>query len=232
MKVSFGFLPLQMVSLNKKLILLLITAILFAVLAVVWRYSGSEMSCIFCRIVNKEINTEFLYEDQVRFAHSTGLPHLNFFVYISAIFSVQRHPAKCTVPLPCHPQETHHEHKCFSSSRGQTNGWVVVTAERWILGLNFALTSVVDMKKIMLDLLAKNNQTDINEIRLGFHVPPFHSVKHLHLHGIAPSSSMGLIGRLIFRSDSYWFKTVDTIIDSLKAETWLIFCRLLKFYIT
>lgn len=71
------------------------------------------------------------------------------------------------------------------------------------------------MKRIMLELLAKNNQNNPDEISLGFHVPPFNSVKHLHLHGIAPTSEMGLIGRWIFREDSYWYKKADTIIESL-----------------
>lgn len=56
-----------MVSLNRKFVLLvLLTAIVAAVLAVVWRFSGSEMPCIFCKIVNKEIASEFLYEDEVK----------------------------------------------------------------------------------------------------------------------------------------------------------------------
>lgn len=67
----------------------------------------------------------------------------------------------------------------------------------------------------MLELLAKDNQTDSTEIRLGFHLPPFHSVKHLHLHGLAPVSSLGFFGRLSFRLNSYWFKTVDEVIESL-----------------
>lgn len=74
---------------------------------------------------------------------------------------------------------------------------------------------VNEMKRLMLELLEKNNQTDPNEISLGFHVPPFNSVKHLHLHGIAPTSEMTFIGRWIFRPNSYWFKTVSTIISSL-----------------
>lgn len=81
--------------------------------------------------------------------------------------------------------------------------------------LTLKFISVLDMKRIMLDLLAKNNQTDMNEISLGFHVPPFNSVKHLHLHGIAPVSEMRLIARMIFRADSYWFKKAETVINSL-----------------
>lgn len=71
----------------------------------------------------------------------------------------------------------------------------------------------------MLELLEKRNQTDSNEILLGFHVPPFNSIKHLHLHGIAPTSEIKFVGRWIFRPDSYWFKTVDTIVKSLPKSS-------------
>jgi hypothetical protein len=73
------------------------------------------------------------------------------------------------------------------------------------------------MKAHMLALLEKNNQTDLEQISLGFHVPPFNSVKHLHLHGISKKSEMGFIGRMIFREDSYWYKTIDIIINSLPS---------------
>lgn len=75
------------------------------------------------------------------------------------------------------------------------------------------------MKRIMIELLEKNNQTNTSEILLGFHVPPFNSIKHLHLHGIAPTSGMNMIRRWTYRPDSYWFKTADTIIDSLKETS-------------
>lgn len=71
------------------------------------------------------------------------------------------------------------------------------------------------MKRIMLDLLSKENQTDANDISLGFHLPPFNSVKHLHLHGISPKSEMRFLQRLIFRENSFWYKTVDNVINSL-----------------
>lgn len=71
------------------------------------------------------------------------------------------------------------------------------------------------MKTKILELMGKNNQNDINEISLGFHIPPFNSVNHLHLHAISKKSDMSLIGRWIFREDSYWYKTFDSIYDSL-----------------
>jgi hypothetical protein len=77
--------------------------------------------------------------------------------------------------------------------------------------------AVLNMKKHMLELMAKNNQTNEEEISLGFHVPPFNSVKHLHLHAISKKSEMGFIGRWIFRENSYWYKSFDSIFDSLPS---------------
>ncbi|KAG0714509.1 Histidine triad nucleotide-binding protein 3 [Chionoecetes opilio] len=54
--------------------------------------------------------------------------------------------------------------------------------------------------------------------RLGFHWPPFHSISHLHLHIIAPESEMGLIGRAMFKSNSFWFVTPEKVIEQLQKK--------------
>lgn len=74
------------------------------------------------------------------------------------------------------------------------------------------------MKRIMTAILAKENQTDVNEISLGFHLPPFNSVKHLHLHGISPKSEMTFLSRWMFRENSFWYKSVDNVINSLPTN--------------
>lgn len=43
----------------------------------------------------------------------------------------------------------------------------------------------------------------------GFHWPPFISVKHLHMHCIAPLSKMNFISRLIFKPLNIWYCTVS-----------------------
>uniref|UniRef100_A0A671QCG4 HIT domain-containing protein n=1 Tax=Sinocyclocheilus anshuiensis TaxID=1608454 RepID=A0A671QCG4_9TELE len=40
------------------------------------------------------------------------------------------------------------------------------------------------------EILQKNNVTDLNDVRFGFHWPPFCSVTHPHLHVLAPVSQM------------------------------------------
>ncbi|XP_017114877.1 histidine triad nucleotide-binding protein 3 [Drosophila elegans] len=48
----------------------------------------------------------------------------------------------------------------------------------------------------------------VQDALFGFHLPPFITVNHLHMHAIAPRSEMGFLSRLIFRP-SAWFKTAD-----------------------
>jgi Scavenger mRNA decapping enzyme C-term binding len=64
----------------------------------------------------------------------------------------------------------------------------------------------------MIELLAQHNETDSNEISLGFHMPPFNSVKHIHLHGIAPKREMRFFARWIFKENTLWFKSIDDVI--------------------
>lgn len=73
------------------------------------------------------------------------------------------------------------------------------------------------MKQKILDLLEKNGQT--SDYSLGFHIPPFNSVKHLHLHGISPKSEMGFFDRLIFKENTFYYKDFDTVYNSLPEPT-------------
>lgn len=50
---------------------------------------------------------------------------------------------------------------------------------------------------------------DLNDVRLGFHRPPFNSVGHLHLHIISPISTAGLLSHCIFKPNTLWFQTVS-----------------------
>ena len=70
----------------------------------------------------------------------------------------------------------------------------------------------------MLELMDQHGQTDLSDISLGFHIPPFNSVKHLHLHGISKKSEMGFLARMIFRENSFWYKTFDDVFNALPAS--------------
>ncbi|XP_037933805.1 histidine triad nucleotide-binding protein 3-like [Teleopsis dalmanni] len=59
---------------------------------------------------------------------------------------------------------------------------------------------------------------DNNDAIFGFHQPPAISVKHLHMHGIAPKSTMSFINRLVFKSGTFWFKTVEEQIRAINEK--------------
>lgn len=73
------------------------------------------------------------------------------------------------------------------------------------------------MKKNLLDLLEKHGRTE--DISLGFHIPPFNSVKHLHLHGISPKSEMGFLASWFFKENTFYYKDFDTVFNSLTDAT-------------
>lgn len=81
------------------------------------------------------------------------------------------------------------------------------------------LPLVKQMVEIGKEILEKNNVTDFNDVRFGFHWPPFCSVTHLHLHVLAPVSQMGFMSRLVYRLNSYWFITADQLIERLNSKT-------------
>uniref|UniRef100_T1GFH8 HIT domain-containing protein n=1 Tax=Megaselia scalaris TaxID=36166 RepID=T1GFH8_MEGSC len=58
-----------------------------------------------------------------------------------------------------------------------------------------------------LKTLLENRGVDVNDALYGFHWPPFISVKHLHMHAMAPASGMAFKSRMIFRPNSLWFAT-------------------------
>lgn len=55
------------------------------------------------------------------------------------------------------------------------------------------------------------------DYRLVFHVPPFNSVDHLHLHVLAPASLMSGFYRLVkYRTRSRWSVSLDSVVRRLE----------------
>lgn len=72
---------------------------------------------------------------------------------------------------------------------------------------------MVDVGKMIL----KQQGGDEEDCRMGFHWPPFTSVKHLHLHVISPVSEMSFFNRhIVYRPNSFVFVTHDWLLNRLK----------------
>lgn len=57
----------------------------------------------------------------------------------------------------------------------------------------------------------------VDDVRMGFHWPPFLMVRHIHLHVISPASQMGWLHRnIVFRQDSFAFTSPTATIDYLR----------------
>lgn len=78
---------------------------------------------------------------------------------------------------------------------------------------------LLDMKEMAKTIL-KENQPDAfaqEDYVLCFHIPPFYSVDHLHLHVMAPRSEMTNWARFIrYNPGSRWCIGVDEVINRLK----------------
>jgi diadenosine tetraphosphate (Ap4A) HIT family hydrolase len=48
-----------------------------------------------------------------------------------------------------------------------------------------------------------------------FQIPPFNSVDHLHLHVLAPASHMTTLMRFVYKVDTFWCASVNSIIDRM-----------------
>ena len=62
------------------------------------------------------------------------------------------------------------------------------------------------------------------ESYLGFHVPPFISVPHLHMHVIAPAAQIVSRKRFKYVPGSCWFWTSTRVLEKLESGSWLRRC--------
>jgi diadenosine tetraphosphate (Ap4A) HIT family hydrolase len=63
-----------------------------------------------------------------------------------------------------------------------------------------------------------------NESFVGFHVPPFISVPHLHMHVISPAAQIISRKRLKYVPGSCWFWTSTRVLEKLESSSWLCRC--------
>ena len=81
------------------------------------------------------------------------------------------------------------------------------------------LNTIAGMKEMALNVIKKEQPEAYSEedYILCFHIAPFNSVDHLHLHVLAPASSMDYIFRYgKYRNGTIWCTGVDDVIGRLK----------------
>ncbi|XP_058612659.1 adenosine 5'-monophosphoramidase HINT3 isoform X1 [Onychostoma macrolepis] len=76
--------------------------------------------------------------------------------------------------------------------------------------INLAVKKMAYMGR---DVLKAKNVTNLEDISLGFHVPPYITVPHLHLHVLAPFSQ--LFRWAIGKHTSFWYLTEEKLIQKL-----------------
>lgn len=64
----------------------------------------------------------------------------------------------------------------------------------------------------------------VGESYVGFHVPPFISVPHLHMHVIAPAAQIVHSKRMKYVPGSFWFWTSTRVVEKLESGSWLRRC--------
>lgn len=83
------------------------------------------------------------------------------------------------------------------------------------------LPLLYESKEMAIRLLKREQPKALErgDYRLVFHVPPFNSVDHLHLHVLAPASNLSVFHRTVkYHSNTRWCVSLDRVIARLEAD--------------
>ncbi|KAG7509421.1 histidine triad nucleotide-binding protein 3-like [Solea senegalensis] len=164
-----------------------------------------EDDCPFCRITNNETDTEILLSVSNTLLTNETDKHELLDIPDSTSVSEQDDQLVCFRDLK--PGAAHHY---LIVPRRHIDTCKSLQADDVPL--------VEQMQQMGMKMLEKNKVCDLDDVRLGFHLPPFSSVPHLHLHALAPASQMVFRSQLHYGPKSHWFITVDKVLSQLKTQ--------------
>ncbi|TYZ64500.1 hypothetical protein PybrP1_000140 [[Pythium] brassicae (nom. inval.)] len=66
---------------------------------------------------------------------------------------------------------------------------------------------------------AATDATRASSLKFAFHVPPFNSIDHVHMHAFRdePRERVGIFGRVKYRTESWWCRSYDAVLLRLRA---------------
>lgn len=126
--------------------------------------------------------------------------------------------------LPCRTYLETSELLAFQDRSPKAKLHALVIPKRFIESI-YSLTSndvelVQDMREMGLQLVQQQypQAYDKNDYILCFHIPPFNSVDHLHMHVLAPASEMSFAYRYIkYNCGTRWCIDDVTVVERLKS---------------
>ncbi|ETL28011.1 hypothetical protein F442_18974 [Phytophthora nicotianae P10297] len=154
---------------------------------------GQVRSCRFCEILRTRAEP-FLYEDE----HVAVFRPLRPIVPSHVLIVPRAHIRNVNRLAARHRGLLAHMHRVAESvmTQGPENECVELQPE----GLNV--------------------HGDENPVRYSFHVPPFNSIDHVHMHAFHDDPrSLGYYGRLKYRTESWWCRSYDQVMARLTELT-------------
>ncbi|KAF8784259.1 Histidine triad nucleotide-binding protein 3 like protein [Argiope bruennichi] len=90
------------------------------------------------------------------------------------------------------------EYLAFKDIKPATSYHYLIIPRNHIKNISNLTSADISLVKRLVEIgerVLKNNSASVSDARFGFHVPPFNSIQHLHLHVISPVNEMGFINK-------------------------------------
>jgi diadenosine tetraphosphate (Ap4A) HIT family hydrolase len=76
----------------------------------------------------------------------------------------------------------------------------------------------VGIKSVAEQIRSKNLSLDRHPLLVAFHVPPFYTIDHLHMHILSSSTFVSKKASFYFQNPSMWCLHYDTVIEQVQQR--------------